>query len=125
MRRVIATTATIALAVLTTFEAATTHPAVAKDRDDYNGAYSCINPAGHVRGRCRHTAHGAAMSGRVLSVGGVLVQFARKSGGGVITLNEQPLLAAGAPLIPGRYYSLQGYWTNGLFYATAIRSWAY
>ena len=126
MRRIIsALAATAALTAITTLGVLSSSPAGARDHDDYNGAYNCVNPAGHMRGRCRNNgARNASVAGRVISVGGVLAQFATNNRG-VITLNEQPLLAMGAPLIPGRYYSLRGYWTNGLFYATAIRSWAY
>ena len=126
MRRTLSTIATAtASAIFITLGALCVSPASAKDHDDYNSAQSCINPAGHVRGRCRNGAHHSkAISGRVLSVGSVLVQFGRNNGS-VIAVNEQPLLAAGAPLVPGRYYSLGGYWANGIFYATAIRSWSY
>ena len=126
MRRTLSTIATATgFAMLVTLGALCVSPASAKDNDDYNSAQSCVNPAGHVRGRCRNGAHdGKAISGRVLSVGSVLVQLGRNNGS-VITVNEQPLLAVGAPLVPGRYYSLGGYWANGIFYATAIRSWSY
>jgi len=126
MRRTFSTVATAtAFAMLTALGALSMSPASARDKDDYNNAYNCVNPAGHVRGRCRHGAHqGSGISGRVLSVGTVLLQFGR-SNGSVITVNEQTLLAAGTPLVPGRYYSLGGYWANGIFYATVIRSWSY
>ncbi|MBV9277647.1 MAG: hypothetical protein JOZ97_05360 [Candidatus Eremiobacteraeota bacterium] len=127
MRRFASTVATAAaVAAITTLAMLPSSPATARDHDDYRSAHSCFNPAGHVRGRCRHALRqGRAIGGRVLSVGGVLVQLARNNGR-VVTIDEQQLLALGAPLIPGRYYSLRGYVApNGLFYATSIASWSY
>ena len=125
MRRTLTTiAAAMAFAALTTLGALSTGPAAAKDKDDYY-ARNCINPAGHVRGSCRHAARGSSINGRVISIGGALVQFARNNGQ-VMTIDEQPLLALGAPLVPGRYYALRGYWApNGLFYATTITRWGY
>jgi len=118
--------AAIAFAALTTLGALSAGPAAARDKDEYYGARNCINPAGHVRGSCRHsTRRASSVNGRAISIGGVLVQFARNNGQ-VITVDEQPLLAVGAPLVPGRYYALRGYWApNGLFYATTITRWGY
>ncbi len=126
MRRMLSVTvAAVTLATLTSLGLPSIRPALARDHDDYASASNCVNPAGHIRGRCRHAnPQGAALAGRVVSIGGPLVQFRRNSGR-LITLDQQPLLAAGVPLLLGRYYSLRGYWSNGLFYATTIRSWTY
>ena len=123
MRRFVSSVAAVAaFAAITTLGSLSSGPAIARDRDDYNVAYNCVNSAGHVRGRCSHAVRrkSRGIAGRVLSIGGVLVQFARNNGR-MMTVDEQALLAAGAPLLPGRYYSLRGYWaSNGLFYATTI-----
>ena len=121
MRRTLTTiVAAIAFPALITLTALSTGPAAARDHDEYYGARNCINPAGHVRGSCRHTTRRSSINGRVISIAGELVQFARNNGR-VITIDEQPLLAVGVPLVPGRYYALRGYWApNGLFYATGF-----
>ena len=115
-----------ALATITTLSPLSSSPVSARDRDDYTGAYNCVNPAGHVRGRCRHRiTRNGSVAGRVLSIGGVLVQFARNNGR-IMTVDQQALINAGPPLVPGRYYSLRGYWApSGLFYATQITNWGY
>jgi len=88
--------------------------------------HDCINPAGHVRGWCRHNQYLGSqyVTGRAISIAGVLVQFAR-SNGRLLTLDQQPLLARGIQLVPGRAYTLAGYTSGRMFYATAITWWGY
>lgn len=84
--------------------------------------HACANPAGHVRGWCKHgngnytNAPGnyVTISGVALAVNGELVQF-RQDDGNTITLNQSSLLRAGHGLQSGGHYTLQGYYSNNMF----------
>lgn len=116
-----------------------THPgmaAVARADDDENdndggerehghgNPHSCINPAGHMRGWCKHNGGNngrnrgnyVTISGTVLAVNGDIAQF-REDNGATITINQSQLLQAGQPLSPGAHYTLQGYFNNNMFVA--------
>lgn len=89
--------------------------------------HGCVNPAGHVRGWCKHqngngnyggTYRGnyVTISGVALAVNGDLVQF-RQDNGNTITVNQRNLLQAGRGLQIGGHYTLQGTYSDGLFLA--------
>jgi len=101
-------------------------PAIAKEHErgqsDDNKSHGCVNPAGNVRGWCKHNGGFYAyrnISGRVLSVSGYYVRFVRNNGQ-VLTLYDQFFANRGIVLYPGQYYNLRGYYSNGVFVPTAI-----
>jgi len=97
------------------------------DEDNGRGnPHGCLNPAGHVRGWCKHenrnTRNGnysnnyTTISGTVIALNGDLVQF-REDNGATVTLNQSNLLGSGTGLRIGGHYSLRGYWSNNMFVA--------
>lgn len=58
----------------------------------------------------------ATIAGTVISANGDLATL-RQDNGNTVTVSEQSLLRAGAPLQIGGHYVLQGYWSNNLFVA--------
>lgn len=115
-----------------------THPgmaAIARADDDGNdngggergrgNPHNCINPAGHMRGWCKHNGEDnghnrggnyVTISGTVLAVNGDIAQF-RQDNGSTITINQSQLLRSGQPLAVGGHYTLQGYFSNNMFVA--------
>jgi hypothetical protein len=97
-------------------------PAAADEDQGRGNPHSCINPAGHVRGWCKHgsgrqyNGNLSTISGTVIGVNGAMVQF-REDNGAVIPLNEQSLLRSGSPLQIGAHYTVSGYWSNNVFVA--------
>lgn len=96
-----------------------TTAALADDRDRGDGGrgrqQSCINPAGHERGWCKHENY-STIAGTVIAVNGDIAQF-RQNSGATITINQSGLLRSGMGLNVGSYYTLRGYWNNNLFVA--------
>ena len=116
-------------------------PAIALADDDDNddqgdrgergrgNSNSCINPAGHQRGWCKHGnrngryngnygSNYSTISGTVIAVNGDLVQF-RQDNGATMTINQRNLLNNGGGLNVGGHYTLRGYWNNNMFIAQA------
>lgn len=108
-----------------------TAAALADDGDHGDGGrgrqQSCINPAGHERGWCKHERRNArygsgnygnysTIAGTVIAVNGDIAQF-RQNNGATITINQSGLLRSGMGLNVGSYYTLRGYWNNNLFVA--------
>ncbi len=96
--------------------------------DEHHGGQSCVNPAGHERGWCKHGDRNgnyngnypggnySTISGTVIAMNGDLVQF-REDNGATITLNQRNLRASGYGLNVGSHYTLRGYWNNNMFLA--------
>lgn len=88
--------------------------------------HGCVNPAGHVRGWCKHNngnsyggnrgANYITISGTVLAINGELVQF-REDNGTTITVDQRSLIQAGQPLSLGGHFALHGYFSNNMFVA--------
>jgi hypothetical protein len=98
------------------------------DDNQRGNPHGCVNPAGHVRGWCKHGNQNArygnyrgnysTISGTVIALNGDLVQF-RRDNGATITLNQASLLSSGTGLRVGGHYALRGYWSNNMFIAQA------
>ncbi|GAC1503884.1 MAG: hypothetical protein NVS1B14_09540 [Vulcanimicrobiaceae bacterium] len=94
-----------------------------EDNEDQNhrnhGNKHCVNPAGNVRGWCKHRGdhedrghrhnHGTIISGTVISVNGNAAQF-RLDNGQIIMIDDH-----GTALTPGQHYELRGNYNNGVF----------
>lgn len=98
---------------------------------------SCVNPAGHERGWCKHgnsNQYGSGgsnrggnystISGTVIAVNGDIAQF-REDNGTTITVNQGSLLGSGMGLNTGSHYTLRGYWSNNMFVAQGNGSGGY
>lgn len=98
--------------------AATALMPVARADDNQGNQHSCVNPAGHARGWCKHNGGGNALtiSGTPIAINGELVQF-REDNGTPITIDQANLLRSGQGLQIGAHYSLQGYFSNNMFVA--------
>ncbi|PZR59564.1 MAG: hypothetical protein DLM50_00180 [Candidatus Meridianibacter frigidus] len=102
------------------------------DKDDHRdkdqgGDKNCINPAGKVRGFCKHgdndngRGHLTFVTGTVVSVSGNIATL-RVDNGSIVQVNEQSLLNRGIALAPGRHYTLRGSFSGGVFIATGVTS---
>jgi hypothetical protein len=78
------------------------------------GPHGCVNPAGHVRGSCKHKANHTAISGTVLAINGDIAQF-RQDNGATISIDQSNLLENGQGLRPGGHYALRGHFSNNMF----------
>lgn len=97
-----------------------------------NDPHGCINPAGHVRGWCKHGGSAgfngnyygganAQVSGTVISVSGSRVTILQGLLS-TVTIDDSIALNSGRAynVYPGRSITAYGSWRNGTFYATSI-----
>lgn len=118
----------LTIALLAALLAGTGFAAPALAQTPPGNPHGCVNPAGHVRGWCKHSnentyggnrgANYVTISGTVLAINGDLVQF-REDNGTTITVDQHNLLQAGQPLSLGGHFALRGYFSNNMFVAQA------